>query len=113
MALGKTLRSIPRGSQLSADKAYDIPWFRIRLMCLGIEANIQYRAIWYQHLKERKPEKPPTNPLVYYQRYRIERTFAWFTKFKRLNIRYERLPQLYKDFWFLASAILIIDRFLK
>jgi transposase len=109
----KLLNTIAKGKELTGDKAYDVPWFRIRLMYLGIQPNIPYRATWYEHLKLLKPGKPSENPLSYKSRWKIERTFAWFSNFKRLNIRYERLSSLYRAFWNLAASVILLQRFLR
>lgn len=106
----KVLKSIPKGSYLTADKAYDIPWFRVRLIWLGIKGKIPYRNCWYEHLKKMTSGKPLEPSLVYHDRWRVERTFAWFCQFKRLNIRYERHAYLYNALWNLAAAVLLLKR---
>lgn len=104
------LKAIAKGSYLTGDKAYDVPWFRIRLMYLGIQPSIPYRACWHEHLKVLKPGRPAENPLVCRERYKVERAFSWFCHFKRLNIRYEHLAILYKAFWQLASIQILLRR---
>ncbi|MCA8988495.1 MAG: transposase, partial [Planctomycetaceae bacterium] len=37
--------------------------------------------------------------MVYRKRYRIERTFAWLKNSRRLQVRHEYHPQIYKSFW--------------
>jgi transposase len=111
-ALGSLLHALPEASQLTADRAYDVPWFRIRLMYLGFKPNIPYRATWLEHLKTRKPGRPPENPLTFKERWKIERCFAWFSHFRRLNIRWERHANLYEAFWYLAAARILLPHVL-
>ena len=111
-SLGSLLSPLSKGSELTADRAYDVPWFRIRLMYLGFKPNIPYRATWMEHLKERRPGKPPANPLTYKERWKVERCFAWFSHYRRLNIRWEYHPRLYEAFWCLAAACLLLPHIL-
>lgn len=46
-------------------------------------------------------------------RWVIERTFAWFTGYRRLTIRYERSARLYCAFVTLAAALTCHKRYLK
>ncbi len=45
-------------------------------------------------------------------RWVVERTFAWLHQFRRLRIRWERLPELHEAFLHLACAF-ICQRFLR
>lgn len=111
-AIKPVVKQLPAGVEVSGDRIYDVPWFRIWLMHLGFRANIPYRACWYEHLKIRKPGKPADNPLTYAGRWKVERALAWFGKFKRLNIRYEYYDHLYQAFWDLATASLLLHHIL-
>ena len=116
-----TLRTVrvpqPRGrprtrpKELVADKAYDSRDFRARLRQRGIQPNIP--------TFERRPRKTPrrgrpikTRP-SYRQRYKIERCFAWMDNCRRLVVRYERLPHLYKSFCVVAIILWCVNAILK
>lgn len=47
------------------------------------------------------------------RRWVVERTFAWFARFRRLARDYERLPSTVAGLHFLAFAILALGRFVK
>jgi transposase len=109
LACRPLLKSIPKRKNicLTGDRAYDVPWFRKWLIQQGIEPCIRYKRIWHPGLNQMIPPPSIENPLTYRQRYLVERTFAWFEKFKRLNLRYERLAHLFKSFWQLGAACII------
>lgn len=109
-ACQKVVRQIRNNSVLTADRAYDIPWFRKQLAARGILDNIRTRAYYHPKIQGLVPGKPAPNPLIYAGRWIVERTLAWMNQFKRLIIRYERCDYLYQSFWSLASAILILKR---
>ena len=44
---------------------------------------------------------------------RMERSFAWAARFRRLARDYERLPETLAELHFLAFTILILRRFVK
>lgn len=50
--------------------------------------------------------KPPKRPLdLNAQRWLVEQTFAWLNnRFRRLRVRYERLPPCYYALWVLACV---------
>jgi transposase len=74
---GKRDRPRRRPDKLHADKAYD--YRRCRRACLRrqIKPRIARRGI-------------QTSQKLGHHRWVIERSFAWFNKFRRLTIRYER-----------------------
>jgi IS5 family transposase len=99
-ACGSIPYSLPKGSILVADRGYDARWFRQKLRKHGIQPRIRKRS-W----KGRR--KSPKNHLG---RWKIERTFAWFHKFRKLLIRWERKASHWKAFWFLACVQLILPK---
>lgn len=98
---------VPKKCWLTADMAYDAPWFRKWLLNRGVWPSIRFKAFWHGGRHEKLPGRPAENPAVNGQRYVVERSFSWFETFKRLNIRYERHDYLYKAFWELASVCLL------
>src|SRR5690606_20887383 len=91
---------IPKHSMLVADRGYDARWFRRKLKTHGIQARIRKRR-W------KKCRKSPKNHLG---RWKIERTFAWFHKFRKLLVRWEYKARHWKAFWLLGCAQLILHK---
>jgi Transposase DDE domain len=81
---------------LAADKGYDARWLRIALRKRGIRGQIA---------KRRWPDKTPKGrPIqINVPRFQQERCFAWLQrKYRRLVVRWERLPQCFEAFLHLA-----------
>jgi IS5 family transposase len=87
-----------RPDKLHADKGYDFPRCRAYLRKRGIECRIARRGIESSQKLGR-------------HRWVVERTFAWFNRFRRLTIRYERLADVHLAFLDLACALICL-RFL-
>lgn len=97
-----------RPKQLVADRGYDSGGFRHLLRRRGIRTCIL-------------PKRRPTNwkakrgrPVVaredaYRQRYKVERSFAWLSNFRRLLIRWEYLFNVYRS-WFTVAVLLLCLR---
>jgi len=90
-----TLRGRPRHrpDALAADKAYDSQEIRQQLRWLGIRPLIPRRGAG----KERG-----VGPI----RWVVERTHAWFNQFRRLRVRYEKLPEIHEAFLLIGSALI-------
>lgn len=90
---GKRGRPRRRPKKLDADKAYDHR--RCRNACLRrrIKSRIARRGI-------------ETSQRLGRHRWVIERSFAWFHKFRRLTIRYERRLDIHAAFTSLACALI-------
>ena len=106
----KVVSRLPKGSILTADRAYDIPWFREKLVSRGIMPNIRVRAYYQPKIHGLVPGKPAASPLIYQGRWKVERTIAWMGQFKRLLVRFERCDYLYKAFWQLGCSILVLKQ---
>ena len=89
-----------RPDKLHADKGYDYPHLRRMLRAPGITSRIARRGIESAQRLGR-------------HRWVIERTFAWFTGYRRLAIRYERSASLYCAFVTLAATLTCHKRYLK
>lgn len=109
----KVARQVPRQVALTADRAYDVPSFRHWLKRRGIYPLIRYKKVWMSNWNRYKPAKTLESVFCYKERFKVERAFSWFEKFKRLNIRYERLGHLYKSFWQLAASCLLFHHFAR
>jgi len=103
-AQGSITHCIPKGATLTADRAYDAKWFRKTLRKRQIKPLIPKRK-----MKQNKQTRTPS-PVTYKGRWVVERCFAWFGKFKKLNIRYEHNARRYNAFWLLAAAQLLLNQ---
>jgi transposase len=92
-------RPCQRPAKLHADKAYDLPRCRRALRQRRIGDRIARRGIESSERLGR-------------HRWVIERTLAWFSRFRRLTIRYERRADIFQAFHHLAAA-LVCWRFLQ
>jgi transposase len=81
-----------RPAKLRADKGYDADQHRRWLRDRGITPRIARRSI-------------DTGERLGRHRWKIERTIAWLTGYRRLTIRYERHASLYGAFLSLAAAL--------
>lgn len=50
---------------------------------------------------------------IYKERYKVERSFAWERKYKRLETRHERLIETHEGFKFLAYSMINLRWFIK
>jgi transposase len=81
-----------RPSKLRADKGYDANQHRRWLRARGITPRIARRGI-------------DTGQRLGRHRWKVERTIAWLTGYRRLTIRYERHATLFAAFLSLAAAL--------
>jgi transposase len=81
-----------RPAKLRADKGYDYDELRRWLRERGITPKIARRGIESSERLGR-------------HRWKIERTIAWLTGYRRLTIRYERIARHYTAFATLAAAL--------
>jgi transposase len=95
-----------RPLRLIGDKAYDSDALRKRCKELKIELIVPHRKNRYKTKKQdgRKLRR-------YRKRWKIERTFAWLSNFRRLVVRYERLITVYRGFFHLACLMIVLNRF--
>ena len=103
LALKPLVRAIPavrsrrgprrrRPAKLHADKGYDVPELRTWLRRRGITPRIARRGIESTERLGR-------------HRWKIERSIAWLTGYRRLSPRYERNASHYCAFLTLAAAL--------
>ena len=102
-----TLRAIripqPRGRPktrpklVCADRAYDSQAFRRKLQQRGIKSAIPERTSSKRKRRKLGP-KPHCPQVIYAQRWKVERRFAWFGNFRRVLIRWERRLEAFKGF---------------
>jgi len=101
-----------RPAQLVADRGYDSRPLRRRLRARGIRPCIPPKrrpASW-------KPARGrPLAPFVqeYARRWPVERTFAWLGHQRRLLVRHERRPEVYRAFLTVACALIVLRALLR
>jgi transposase len=88
-----------------ADKAYDSDPLRKRLRQRGIE-------LICPHKKNRvRPATQDGRALRRYKRrWIVERTNAWLGNFRRLVVRYDRSPTIYRAFFHIACFMIVLRR---
>ncbi len=82
-----------RPAKLHADKAYDVPRCRAVLRRRRIKARIARRGV-------------DSSERLGRHRWVVERTLAWFGRFRRLTTRYERHADIHQAFLSLAAALI-------
>lgn len=92
---GRRGRPRQRPDRLLADRAYDHDKYRRELRARGIQPVIARRETQHGSGLGRR-------------RWVVERTFAWLHGFRRLRIRYERLPELHQAFLDLGCAVICL-----
>ena len=90
---GRPGRPRRRPAKLHADKGYDYPRCRRALRRRGITPRIARRGI------------EPRDKLGRH-RYVVERSLAWLTSYRRLQVRYERRADILLGFVHLACTLL-------
>jgi transposase len=92
---------LPKVKRLILDRAYDSDPLRFRLQERGIEMICPHRR------NRKKPKTQDGRKLQRYkQRWKVERTFAWFGNYRRLLVRWERNFVVYRGFFYLACALI-------
>jgi transposase len=92
---------------LCADTKYNMPLNRFYLDGKGIGSQMPEPP-----MKKRGPGRPRSFRKLLYDRVRpaIERFFAWMKAFRRIVIRYERLPSTYLGFVQLGSIVTLLRK---
>jgi transposase len=90
---GKPGRPIRRPKLVQGDRAYDSQPHRDALAARGIASRLPRRRT--EHGSD-----------LGVTRWVIERTIAWLHQFRRLRVRYERLPEIHEAFLKLGCAMI-------
>jgi len=93
---GKRGRPRRRPDKLHADKAYDHRRCRTACRRRGIAPRIARRGI-------------ETSQRLGRHRWVVERTFAWFNRFRRLATRYERRIDIHYAFTAIARSLVCLN----
>ncbi len=102
-ACQSVLYSIPKQVTVTADKGYDDQKLRKWLRKRKIKPVIPKRQM-SKKIRRRTP-----SPLIYKGRWVVERGIAWLEKYRKLVVRYERYSDVYECFWYLGSAMIILN----
>jgi IS5 family transposase len=86
-----------RPGKLHADKGYDYPRCRRACRRRGIVPRIARRGVESSERLGR-----------HRHRWVVERTLAWFARFRRLTVRYERRLDILLGFRLLAAALICL-----
>jgi transposase len=100
------INSKGRIERLIYDRAADSDPLRARLAENGIELICPHR-------KNRKKAKTQDGRKLrrYKRRWKIERSIAWISNFRRLVVRYERNSRIYQAFVHIACLLITLNRF--
>src|SRR5438093_9174595 len=98
-----------RGASLNLDGGFDSTRNREGMFHAGLIPNIP------EHPRNRKPPKRGRkrlfNAAIHALRMRVERTFAWEDKFKRLLLRFERIQQRHYGMKLVAYTLINLRKF--
>ena len=98
-----------RGAYLNLDGGFDSTHNRKRIFNAGMIPNIK------ENLRNRKTTKRGRkrlfNEAIHALRARVERTFAWEDKFKRLLLRFERIQQRHYGMKLMAYTLINLRGF--
>ncbi|MGI6456341.1 MAG: transposase [bacterium] len=89
-----------------ADKAYDSDPLRFAFRCRGMELICQNRANRVNPSLQRVELLGKTK-----RRWKVERSFAWYQKFRRLVVRYETTSSMYLACVHLACLMITLEQF--
>lgn len=90
---GKPGRPLRKPRCVQADRGYDSEAIRQALKAQGIHTQIAKR-------------RTPHGSGLGVTRWVVERSIAWLHQFRRLRVRYERLPSIHEAFLRLGCAII-------
>ena len=96
----------PQPGRLVCDKAYDNDGLRERLL---FERDIDLIC---PHRCNRKRTKLQDGRKLnrYKRRWKVERTFAWLSNFRRLVVRYDRTLKMYQAFFHVACLLIALKK---
>jgi transposase len=107
---GRKGRPRTRPTYLVADKGYG---------CRNFRNGLRKRSIRHQvppvkqggKLKFFYGRPIKYQPLLYKERWKVERTIAWFSAFRQINVCFNRFKHVYKAFCIIASIIIALRYF--
>lgn len=103
----ETVEEVTMGfpERIVADRAYDSDPLRIRFMEMGIDLICPHRR------SRKKPPIQDGRPLRRYKRrWKIERLFAWLGNYRRLVVRWDFNPSMYRAFLHVAFIMIFVKQ---
>jgi Transposase DDE domain len=98
-----------RGAYLNLDGGFDSRANRKCIFNAGMIPNIQENP--RNRKRTKRGRKRLFNAAIHALRMRVERTFAWEDKFKRLLLRFERIQQRHYGMKLLAYTLINLRKF--
>src|SRR6266567_4746589 len=98
-----------RGAYLNLDAGFDSPSNRKCIFNAGLIPNIKDNP--RNHKRPKRGRKRLFNEAIHALRMRVERTFAWEDKFKRLLLRFERIQQRHYGMKLMAYTLINLRAF--
>jgi len=98
-----------RGAYLNLDGGFDSTYNRKCIFNVGLIPNIPENPRNRKHTK--RGRKRLFNAAIHALRMRVERTFAWEDKFKRLLLRFERLQHRHYGMKLLGYTMINLRKF--
>jgi len=98
-----------RGASLNLDGGFDSALNRKCIFNAGLIPNIPENPRNRKHPK--RGRKRLFNATIHALRMRVERTFAWEDKFKRLLLRFERIQQRHYGMKLMAYTLINLRKF--
>ena len=98
-----------RGAYLNLDGGFDSTHNRKCIFNAGLIPNIKENP--RNRKTTKRGRKRLFNAAIYVLRMRVERTFAWEDKFKRLLLRFERIQQRHYGIKLLAYTLINLRKF--
>jgi hypothetical protein len=98
-----------RGAYLNRDAGFDSTYHRTCMFNAGLIPNITENPRHRQHTK--RGRKRLFNEAIHALRTRVDRTFAWEDKFKRLLLRFAHLQQRHVAMKWLAYTLINMREF--
>jgi transposase len=99
---------VPEGrkiNRLIGDRAYDSEALRSRLAAMEIDLICPHRR------NRKRPKLQDGRKLRRYRkRWKIERFFAWLGTSRRLVVRWDRDPEIYRAFFHVACIMILVRR---
>jgi hypothetical protein len=107
--VAKTVGLTLTGAYLNLDAGFDSTYNRKGIFNAGMIPNIKENPRNRQHTKRER--KRLFNAAIHVLRTRVDRTFAWEDKFKRLLLRFEHLQQRHFGMKLLAYTLINVREF--
>jgi hypothetical protein len=98
-----------RGAYVNLDAGFDSTYNRTCIFNAGMIPNIKENPRNRKHTK--RGRKRLFNEAIYALRTRVDRTFAWEDKFKRLLLRFEHMQQRHFAMKLLAYTLINVREF--